>query len=109
MIWLIVTLWAATWVATTFVFAHCVVTLQRHALDHAMCSNYIRTAVTAAFKAQILREAADRWESPRGQADARRISLSYYTPDGPPVPSLWLREWADAEDAELEELIDEAS
>ena len=47
------------------------------------------------WAAQVLEVAADDYESPQGHADIDRISRLIYKADGPPVPSIWLRERAD--------------
>lgn len=63
--------------------------------DHAACTIGLMEAISKAHDADLLRRAADRWESPDEQGNLRILAREKYSPGGPSMPALWLRQQAD--------------
>jgi hypothetical protein len=63
--------------------------------DHAKCIAHIASATSNRVIAMALRERAEKWDSIENQADLRRLANERYSPGGPSMPTIWLREEAD--------------
>jgi cytochrome c556 len=50
--------------------------------------------VRGAHDAALLHRMADRWESVEEQGNLRTLAREQYTPGGPSMPALWLRQQA---------------
>lgn len=71
--------------------------LRNRDVDHAMCISHVSHYVGNEFAASVLRAAAEQYASPDGQHEAKVIANSReYRLDGPPIPSIWLNNRADA-------------
>lgn len=60
-------------------------------LDHLACIKALRGHVEAAH----LRAAADRWDSVESKPRLQVLSQARYSPGGPSMPAIWLRDEAD--------------
>jgi len=64
--------------------------------EHAKCLSMVAAFVGDAFAARVLMAAADALSGMDGQAELARIANTIWVENGPNVPSLWLRERAEA-------------
>jgi len=53
------------------------------------------TRLTNQIYATALRHAAEQWDDPANQNHLRRLAREKYSPGGPSMPTIWLREQAD--------------
>lgn len=68
--------------------------------DHLACVAHMADVTSKRFIAVALRDLADRYEEGREQALIERIKREQWTPEGPVLPVLWLRHYADAYESE---------
>lgn len=63
--------------------------------EHAACIAHIADVTSKRFVAVALRDLADRYEDGRERTLIERIKREQWTPEGPMLPVLWLRHYAD--------------
>lgn len=64
-------------------------------VEHAKCMAAVMAYVGEEFAAQVLRVAADDYESVEEIERLKRLGLERYQPGGSPMPSIWMRDRAD--------------
>lgn len=69
---------------------------RREEINHAFCISHIAHYVGDAFAEQILRLAAEDFDSVEGQTQLRTIMHNDYKMDGPSGINLWLHARADS-------------
>ena len=65
------------------------------ARNHGLCVMDIIEIVHGAHDATLLRNLADKWDSPAEQGNLTILARERYSPGGPSMPALWLRAQAD--------------
>jgi hypothetical protein len=68
--------------------------------EHAACIAHIADVTSKRFVAVALRDLADRYEDGRETALIERIKREQWTPEGPVLPVLWLRHYANTYEKE---------
>lgn len=63
--------------------------------QHAVCILTIQQAISGAHDAVLLRQLADKWDSVAEQGNLRVLAREQYSPGGPSMPAIWLRQQAD--------------
>jgi hypothetical protein len=63
--------------------------------EHAKCLSMVGAFVGDEFAARVLTAAADDYDTAEGQASVQRLIHTVWAPDGPSMPSLWLRDRAE--------------
>lgn len=66
--------------------------------DHAKCIAHVADVTSKRMVAVTLRDLADRYDAGRETVRIERIKREDWTPEGPALPVLWLRDWADEMD-----------
>lgn len=66
--------------------------------DHAACIAHIADVTSKRVVAVTLRELADRYDTGRETVRIERIKREDWKPEGPALPVLWLRDWANEMD-----------
>jgi hypothetical protein len=65
------------------------------ARNHTACIMDIKEAVSRGHDAALMRRLADKWDSTEEQGNLKVLAREQYTPGGPSMPALWLRQQAD--------------
>lgn len=99
MIWVFFFVWAVTFVALLWYAyrldrAETARRLEK-SRTHALCISAIFSQIGDAHAANVLRAAADRWDSIEEQPNLRRLANERYSAGGPSMPAIWLRTEAD--------------
>lgn len=63
--------------------------------NHAKCIAHITSYVGDQFAANVLRAAAQAWDSIEEKPHIQRLGREQFLPEGPSMPSIWLRDRAD--------------
>lgn len=64
---------------------------------HSECHDRVAGAValvSGRIRSDLLRTLADRWDSVEEQPNLRRLAAEEYSPGGPSMPAIWLRQQA---------------
>ena len=63
--------------------------------NHAECVVMSTKAISTAHAAQVLRAAADRWDAVENVARQKKLARERWSPEGPTLPAIWMRDLAD--------------
>lgn len=70
---------------------------------HAACMAHVADLVSNRFAAVVIRDLVTRYDTPAERAVIERIKRDEWTPEGVPLPMLWLLHHANERDPQPEE------
>lgn len=62
---------------------------------HVSCMMNIETIISKGHDEALLLSLADKWDTVEEQGNLQVLAREHYTPGGPSIPALWLRQQAD--------------
>jgi hypothetical protein len=62
--------------------------------SHAFCLATINASVSRAHAADVLEDAAHRWDAVEEQGHLKVLAREHYVPGGPSMPAIWMRDRA---------------